>query len=255
MGKTTRKAISKKLRFEVFKRDKFTCQYCGKKAPDVILVIDHIQPVSKKGTNDILNLITSCQSCNQGKSNIVLNENVILNKQRKQLEDIEERKQQIKLMIKWQKECNNTTNLIIDSLVEQWDNLTKYELNNIGKSTLRLMLKKYNFDEIIEAMDIAANYYLKIEDDKFTHDSVEVAFKKTKGICRNKQLEKIDPGFGKLFYIRGILRNRIYVNEREIMQLLRKAYKYQSYEEIEALAKTVSGWTEFVQEIESICRS
>ena len=32
MGK--RKAISKKMRFEVFKRDKFTCQYCGRSVPD-----------------------------------------------------------------------------------------------------------------------------------------------------------------------------------------------------------------------------
>jgi 5-methylcytosine-specific restriction endonuclease McrA len=30
----TRKALSKKLRFEVFKRDNFTCQYCGRAAPD-----------------------------------------------------------------------------------------------------------------------------------------------------------------------------------------------------------------------------
>ena len=48
-----RKDISKKTRFEIFKRDSFTCQYCGRKAPDVLLVIDHIEPVSKGGTNDL----------------------------------------------------------------------------------------------------------------------------------------------------------------------------------------------------------
>lgn len=32
-----RKTVSNELRFEVFKRDKFTCQYCGRKAPDVVL--------------------------------------------------------------------------------------------------------------------------------------------------------------------------------------------------------------------------
>ena len=47
MGK--RKPISKKLRFEIFKRDKFTCQYCGKMAPDVVLEVDHIKPVCKGG--------------------------------------------------------------------------------------------------------------------------------------------------------------------------------------------------------------
>lgn len=49
---TKRKAISKKIRFEVFKRDSFTCQYCGEKAPDVILHVDHIDPVAKGGGKD-----------------------------------------------------------------------------------------------------------------------------------------------------------------------------------------------------------
>lgn len=37
-----RRTISKKKRFEVFKRDMFTCVYCGCKPPDVILEIDHV---------------------------------------------------------------------------------------------------------------------------------------------------------------------------------------------------------------------
>lgn len=60
-------AISKKLRFEIFKRDLFTCQYCGNNPPKVILEIDHIIPVSKNGTTEIDNLITSCFDCNRGK--------------------------------------------------------------------------------------------------------------------------------------------------------------------------------------------
>lgn len=62
-----RKSLSKKIRFEVFKRDNFTCQYCGATPPDVILHIDHIHPVADGGTNDIDNLITACQPCNTGK--------------------------------------------------------------------------------------------------------------------------------------------------------------------------------------------
>ena len=55
-----RKNLSKSVRFEVFKRDSFKCQYCGKSAPDVVLEVDHIIPVSKGGDNDISNLITAC---------------------------------------------------------------------------------------------------------------------------------------------------------------------------------------------------
>ena len=64
---TERKSLSKKVRFEIFKRDGFTCQYCGKQPPDSTLVIDHINPIANGGDNDMLNLITSCEDCNQGK--------------------------------------------------------------------------------------------------------------------------------------------------------------------------------------------
>ncbi|WP_396632575.1 HNH endonuclease [Maribacter sp. R86514] len=66
--------ISQKLRFEIFQRDNFTCQYCGKSREDdnIKLELDHIMPVSAGGTDDYHNLITSCKKCNQGKSNKVI---------------------------------------------------------------------------------------------------------------------------------------------------------------------------------------
>lgn len=67
-----RKSQYLKLRFNIFIRDKFTCQYCGRKAPDVILQIDHIHPKSKGGIKIIDNLKTSCSDCNLGKTDILL---------------------------------------------------------------------------------------------------------------------------------------------------------------------------------------
>lgn len=63
-----RKSTGKRLRFEIFKRDNFTCQYCGSQPPDIVLVLDHIHPISKGGDNDPMNLIASCEPCNQGKA-------------------------------------------------------------------------------------------------------------------------------------------------------------------------------------------
>lgn len=65
---TPRKSISKKVRFDVFKRDAFTCQYCGAHPPAVILHIDHIIPLALGGENHIDNYITACAPCNLGKS-------------------------------------------------------------------------------------------------------------------------------------------------------------------------------------------
>ena len=37
-----RKSLTKKVRFEVFKRDSFKCQYCGSSAPvGIVHVINH----------------------------------------------------------------------------------------------------------------------------------------------------------------------------------------------------------------------
>ncbi len=63
-----RRSLGKRLRFEIFKRDGFTCQYCGAQPPNGVLVVDHIIPVAGGGTGDPLNLITACETCNQGKS-------------------------------------------------------------------------------------------------------------------------------------------------------------------------------------------
>lgn len=67
-----RQSISKKTRFEVFKRDTFQCQYCGATPPSAVLEIDHLLPVSKGGSNDMDNLVTACFDCNRGKSDRLL---------------------------------------------------------------------------------------------------------------------------------------------------------------------------------------
>lgn len=67
-----RTPISKTVRFEVFKRDGFQCGYCGKSPPEVCLEVDHVDPKSKGGVDDINNLITSCFDCNRGKRAVPL---------------------------------------------------------------------------------------------------------------------------------------------------------------------------------------
>lgn len=62
-----RKKLSSRLRFKVFSRDSFTCQYCGKKPPQVILHIDHKLALFNGGTNKFENLVTACAECNLGK--------------------------------------------------------------------------------------------------------------------------------------------------------------------------------------------
>jgi len=68
--KTHRKTIPLNVRWQVLKRDNYTCVKCGKspgKDHTIELEIDHIIPISKNGSNEVENLQTLCHECNQGK--------------------------------------------------------------------------------------------------------------------------------------------------------------------------------------------
>lgn len=59
--------VSPKRRWEVLAKDSFTCDYCGRKPPEVILHADHRVSVKDGGTYDLENLVTARDKCNGGK--------------------------------------------------------------------------------------------------------------------------------------------------------------------------------------------
>lgn len=61
-------AISKRLRYEILRRDNHQCRYCGATASDTKLTIDHVTPVALGGSDDPSNLVAACRDCNAGKS-------------------------------------------------------------------------------------------------------------------------------------------------------------------------------------------
>lgn len=63
-------AVSKRLRFEVLRRDNHTCRYCGRSAPEVKLQVDHVVPETLGGSDDPSNLVAACVDCNGGKSSV-----------------------------------------------------------------------------------------------------------------------------------------------------------------------------------------
>lgn len=65
--KKTKDCLPQGLRFDVFRRDEFTCRYCGRSSPQVVLHADHIKPRSKGGEDTMDNLVTACTDCNYGK--------------------------------------------------------------------------------------------------------------------------------------------------------------------------------------------
>lgn len=205
--KTKRESLSKKIRFEVFKRDKFTCVYCGRKAPDVILEVDHIEPVAKGGDNSITNLVTSCIDCNRGKRDIPLSVNETLEKQRIQLELLQEKREQLEMLFKWKKSLDELDEYESDLFIQYIeDKIQPYTLKKHFKTEILKLFEKYKQNEILDAINVAAKKYLKYDyEDKLEQDSVEEFLNKIGGVLVNKNLLPIKQ---KLAYIKGICRNR-----------------------------------------------
>ena len=250
--------LGKKLRFEVFKRDKFTCQYCGRAAPDIILHVDHIEPVSKGGKDDLFNLVTSCRDCNLGKGNRQLSDDTVLKQRKRQLDELQERREQLEMQLDWQRSLLEEDEFTITELADFWTDLVPgFHLNEQGLQNLRRWVAKYSVTEVIEAMKTSTTQYLKYENADNptipTHASVEHAIDYIPRICAVKAASREKPYLQRLFYIRGILRKRLNrINERALIQFMERTLKSGvPVEAIESLAKEAKHWTEFRETMES----
>lgn len=185
-----RKPISKKMRFDVFKRDAFTCQYCGKMAPDVVLEVDHINPVKNKGTDSILNLVTSCFDCNRGKGSKELTENQTLKTQQEQLKILNEKRLQLQLLIQWRDELSKLTEQQIDLVESEINKYRECCLSDYGRNNIKKLILRFGILEVLESISISFSRYDKFGDDR----SFNFAFDKLGGICYNRKKQKEGDG-------------------------------------------------------------
>jgi hypothetical protein len=151
---TKRKALSKKTRFDVFKRDGFICQYCGAHPPSAILEVDHIHPVADGGSNDIDNLVTACFDCNRGKSDRQLSD--IPQSLQDKAAEVLEREAQIK---GYQAALSSKKNRIADEAEMVRDVYERfnegYTLNEKSMVTVRMFVDKLGVHDVCDAMERA----------------------------------------------------------------------------------------------------
>lgn len=255
-----REPIRKSVRFEVFKRDSFTCQYCGQKAPDVVLEVDHITPVAGGGDNDILNLVTACKACNAGKSDRSLSDTAVVEKARAQAEDLEERRQQLEMIAQWHLSLVDIDSQAATQLERLWLEAVKAEpdicLNEGARDEVRRWSKNYGYERVCQAIVKAANNLLRSGLEKDPEER-SAAFWSIPKICAVMRADDHDPGIGRLFYIRGILRNRCrYLNERACIALLKEARDVGiDVERMADFAKYVTSWSVFRDTVQQEIRS
>ena len=253
-----RKAISKKIRFEVFKRDKFTCQYCGRSAPDIILEMDHIQPVSKDGDDDIANLVTSCFDCNRGKRDHELTDDAVIKKRKAQLDELQEKREQLEMMLDWQNSLINIKNDAIKGIENIWTkNIPGYSFTEFGRSGISKLVSKYGLPEILECVNISINQYLQVDaNGKPINDSVQKTFEYIEKIARSRKYISQNPHMKDLYYIRGMMRNRYsYINEYKALDLLEEANKLGiDAETLKDIVKDCKNWSTWIETMSLVIR-
>lgn len=243
---TKRKSLSKKTRFEVFKRDGFKCQYCGASAPDVILQVDHIDPISKDGADEMVNYITACQACNSGKSDRRLDDQTTLAKQRSQLQELNERREQLEMMLKWRTGIKEIKDIEVDEVCSAWkQHALGFHLNDKGRKEATSYVSKYGLLMVLDAVETAAGAYIKrdIDGEFATKESVELAWSKVGGILALKSLPDAER---ELHYVKGILRNRINYVPYDVVRYLKDALQAGvPVDDMKLEAKHARSWTGF----------
>ncbi len=168
-------ALTKKIRFEVFKRDGFSCAYCGKCPPEAVLEVDHIEPKSKGGGDNIENLITACFDCNRGKRDIPLDK--IPSQLSETLSILKEKESQLLEYRKFVKKINVRKKRDAKSIEKIFQEVypDRVFTKKSNRSVIRFLdrLKK---ESVEESMDIALS----------RTDDYDRCFKYFCGVCWNK---------------------------------------------------------------------
>lgn len=172
-----RVGISTRKRFEVFKRDGFTCLYCGAHPPTVILHCDHIVPVAEGGGNEMDNLTTACERCNLGKSSVPLTSVPASLKER--AAEVKEREAQLKAYTKILRAAKDR---VID---ESWEVATPfceaYRKESIRKdwfASINRFVELLGVMEVLDAMSLALS--------RKSHRAQQECFVYFCGICWRK---------------------------------------------------------------------
>lgn len=197
-----RKSLSKTVRFEVFKRDSFTCQYCGSKAPEVVLHVDHIVAVATGGGNELLNLITSCGSCNSGKSAKPLGDHSAVEKQRKMLEELQQRREQLEMLLAWRDGLSQLKEDTLSAVCDRFNSHSHMFVNPRGRATLKKLIAKFTVSNVLDSIDEACDIYIEYEDGAPTEESVQRAFSKVGTFCSIRKQEVDNPDIKKIFISR-----------------------------------------------------
>jgi hypothetical protein len=144
------------LRFEIFKRDAFTCRYCGSKSPEAILEVDHVIPRVGGGSDDADNLVTACYACNRGKGARLLSDIPAESDLHEKAILIAEHELQVAALQHWRMKQRQREDFEIEYIQSIW--LSHFSAHYWKTSRVRLMLRVLGLADVIEILEYAIEH-------------------------------------------------------------------------------------------------
>jgi hypothetical protein len=148
-----RKSLSKRTRFEIFKRDSHRCVYCGATPLEKPLHVDHVIAVANGGNDDPANLVTACRDCNAGKSAVPLERKKFAPVE--MTEEIEDRAELVRLYMETQQRTSAALQAAAEPVIAYWEErvgpITQGMADRLGA-----LITEWPIEKLQEAIQITA---------------------------------------------------------------------------------------------------
>ncbi len=198
--------IPKWLRFEVLKRDKFKCQYCGATVTDgAPLHVDHIVPECDGGETSMINLVTACMTCNIGKGTKHLDDDTLVQKQAAEIDRLAQQQEVMDLYLQWRTELVKFRWQLVDSFQEHFGKATGFGI--VPEVALHWFIDGFGLDELLAALDICVRQYT-VAGKSVAKEEAEKMVMMLPRIAANRRRPDADVK-ANAAYIVGILRSRL----------------------------------------------
>ena len=213
-----------------------------------MLEVDHVAPIASGGNNDIFNYVTSCFDCNRGKGKRKLSDKTEIQKQKQALNEINEKRQQLKMLIKWKEELSKLNNEALSYAEHQFGSMTGGALTQTGKDALLKWITKFGLESVLEAITVSCEKFNCAGVDDIRNKSA--AFDYIPRVCTVIKKTNENPLLKDAYYIRAIIKNRMYCDQPKTLKaLLSLLEDGVSKNELKDIASSSKNWTAFKKEL------
>lgn len=203
--------------------------------------MDHINPVSKGGTNNLLNLVTSCMDCNRGKSNKVLSDDSVAKKQKKMADELAKRKEQIDMFMEWRSGLLEIDEFSANGIADYFKKMTGYGVGERGIEEIKKWLKSYSVQEIFSGME--ESFRTELSHSYLDKKTAFKIFQKTPLICSSIK----NPVIGCVRYLEAVAKALKIKYPHEDIEHFSKYYviDLKHFDEVKVEFRKVRNFNEF----------